>query len=402
LATRWGKLPWSKEGLAEIELVKTVQGAELDVLGSMLAQRRSLMRRGAIALFVAGLALSLGLGVYAADRYRLTSVDGGLKTSVALIATAIATGAAAVMAVAAILAPKPEDRLPRIPTAADDATREQATSEVGSWRVRLSWSLLREGPLSGCVLAGAVLTLLAYRVLSSSGDSTRTFAIWLAVYLLLVAASTIVVGALALRVPRVTTASGALQLRGWSMSAHVASRRETDQVLALLHETATQYAHREATRASRWARVQYWVGIPASLLASFGGVSAVSQRKGALSVVLGLIGLLGSGLTAVTATLNSGREAQGARIAEAAYTALSREIEVARQLETAETSPEADRASVNDYLRRLNELAGVRDALLDAPGPGRKGSAARRGSTAGRRPAAKAPANDARPPEGGI
>jgi hypothetical protein len=111
-----------------------------------------------------------------------------------------------------------------------------------------------------------------------------------------------------------------------------------------------------------WNRAYYAVGIPAALFAGLAGAASVSGQTNAWVRFLGVLGLIGSGLAAVATSLNAGRRVEAEMSKAASYDALRLEMTVTRKLDLPTwTDGNEARDSVEDYLRRLNDLAGVSD-----------------------------------------
>jgi hypothetical protein len=77
-------------------------------------------------------------------------------------------------------------------------------------------------------------------------------------------------------------------------------QEQTLDMLAALSKEAAEAADDEATEASKWERRNFYIGVPAALLAGAGGVTALaatSDTPSWLKVLAALAAVLGGGLT---------------------------------------------------------------------------------------------------------
>jgi hypothetical protein len=136
-------------------------------------------------------------------------------------------------------------------------------------------------------------------------------------------------------------------------------------------------ASQHRRRARDWQAAQYVIGLPAALFAGLAGASSFADLTPGWQATVGVLGLIGAGLTSLATALNAGRKAEEAKTLEARYESAGRAAHAFRSARGGDEDPE-DRAFLDKMLDRLDALAGVGAATGDTPDlPGTQHLAAR-------------------------
>ncbi len=122
--------------------------------------------------------------------------------------------------------------------------------------------------------------------------------------------------------------------------------------LAALERVARQWANNADHSARHWWLVRYWVGGLAAILAGLGGIGSITKTRGAWSIAIGVLALIGSALVGVITSLNAGKQEEEAREKEIAYRALATRSRLLRS-----NTPVADRSDLYNLYDGLYSIA---------------------------------------------
>ena len=107
-------------------------------------------------------------------------------------------------------------------------------------------------------------------------------------------------------------------------------------------------------RAARWQVAQYAIGLPAALFAGASGATGLTDLQGPARTALGVVGLVGSGLTSLATALNAGRRAEESGAAETQYESIARGAHVLRR-----ASRDLDETEVRQLVARFDHVSGA-------------------------------------------
>ena len=142
-----------------------------------------------------------------------------------------------------------------------------------------------------------------------------------------------------------------------------ARKRQIQDELDRLEESAKFSAQGQFEQAKHWRRVNYWLGIPATAFAAAAGGTALATATN--HFVAGIMALLSAGLGAVLTTVNASHHMNQATSAANAYLEIQTAARQYRQIDL----PVAD---ANDARQQLAELTSRRDEqnkTAEPPGP---------------------------------
>jgi hypothetical protein len=240
--------------------------------------------------------------------------------------------------------------------------RQHSQSTASSGR-KVVVGLLVSFVVAATALVGWAATLLLARRVDAAGYGPAALGLGAGVLGAMIVAAAAVVIARTPRRPRAPQRHDDLEATIASLDWDTLPRGPVDAILQAMEQRCFTTRDAHLGKASRWNKAHYWVGVPAALLAGAGAVSGLTETQGAVQVTLAIVALVGSGLAAVATTLNAGRVSEEARSTANAYDALGLEIGVTRKVDLRTWPPDngLGRESVEDYLHRLNDLAGVKD-----------------------------------------
>jgi hypothetical protein len=133
-------------------------------------------------------------------------------------------------------------------------------------------------------------------------------------------------------------------------------RNAVDQVTSRATARRPQLRQEERT----WNRAHYWVGVPAALLAGFGGVTGLTDVPTWLKITGSILAIIGSGLAAVATTLNAGRRAETAHAAQTNLQAIELEASILRHVDLPSNLSDAVAREALDQLESwLMEVDGL-------------------------------------------
>jgi hypothetical protein len=112
----------------------------------------------------------------------------------------------------------------------------------------------------------------------------------------------------------------------WGRPIGVGDKVDVEAEARELQWLAFALASFHRRRVSRWNLAQYGIGIPAAILAGISGAAGFAEVSKTWTVVLGVLGLVGAGLTSLATALNASARAQAAAQTEAGYDAVGRSL----------------------------------------------------------------------------
>lgn len=128
------------------------------------------------------------------------------------------------------------------------------------------------------------------------------------------------------------------------------SRREVQEFETI----AWRRADLQRRRFWWWQLAQYGIGLPAALFAGAAGATGLTGLTGNWRIALGILGLVGAGLTSVSTALNAGKHAEEASVLSHQYETIAQECHV--YWTTAPKEPETDHEFLTKLVSRMSAL----------------------------------------------
>ena len=111
--------------------------------------------------------------------------------------------------------------------------------------------------------------------------------------------------------------------------------------------------------ARAWQTAQFAIGLPAALFAGLAGASSLSDLHGQWRTVVGVLGLIGAGLTSLATALNAGKRAEEAKVLATRLDAVGRAAHAYRETYVDADGGRAARQFLSDLLARTDALMGA-------------------------------------------